>query len=102
MQGIITVLFFIIIFVIGLFYLYAGVVGIGIEFGRGWAVAAIVAGMMRFSLPLAVGAFFYATNVWGWGTLGSLLFAFPFAGVQILLLTGNLFAIAANKFSARG
>ena len=99
MQGVLTFLLFIAMFAIGIFYLYAGVVGIGIEFGTGWAIAAFIAAMvLRFSLPLSVGAFFYATNVWGWGTLGGLVFAFPFVGLQLLLLTGNIFVIVADKF----
>ena len=99
MQGIITFILVIGMFAIGIFYIYAGFVGISIEFGSGWATGALLAAMfLRFSLPLSVGAFFYAANVWGWGTLGSLAFAFPIIGLQLLLLTGNLFSIIADKF----
>lgn len=86
-------------FALGLFYLYVGVVGIGIQFGGGWATGAILAAIfLRFSLPLALGAFFYASSVWGWGTIGSLAFAFPLFGLQLLLFTGNLFSIISDKF----
>jgi len=74
MQGSISFFFFILIFAISIFYVYAGVVGINIEFGSGWATGALLAAMfLRFSLPLSVGAFFYATNVWGWGTLSEVV-----------------------------
>lgn len=98
MQGVFSFLAILVVLAVSLLYFYTGVAGISIEFGRGWAIAtAIIAGVFRFTLPLSVGAFFYASNIWGWGTLGSILFAFPFLGIQLLLLTGGVLATIADK-----
>jgi len=68
----------------GLFQAYAGYVGIAHHFGIGWAIAAILAAIfMRFSLPLAIGSFFGAMNVWGWPWYGALAFSFPMLALMI-------------------
>ena len=61
----------------GLIQIYAGWVGIQHHLGNGWAVAAMVAMCFRFSLPLTIGAFFCATDIWGWHWAGALLFVCP-------------------------
>jgi hypothetical protein len=68
----------------GLFQAYAGYVGIAYHFGIGWAIAAILAAIfIRFSLPLAIGSFFGAMNVWGWPWYGALAFSFPMLALMI-------------------
>jgi hypothetical protein len=50
----------------------------GIENGVGfyWAVLAVAAlGLIRFDLPLVVGAYFHATNAWSWHPAMAVLFA---------------------------
>lgn len=68
----------------GLFQAYAGYVGIAYHFGIGWAIAAILAAIfIRFSLPLAIGSFFGAMNVWGWPWYGAFAFSFPMLALMI-------------------
>lgn len=68
----------------GLFQAYAGYVGIAYHLGIGWAIAAILAAIfIRFSLPLAIGSFFGAMNVWGWPWYGALAFSFPMLALMI-------------------
>jgi hypothetical protein len=56
----------------------AGYAGIEHSLGHFWAVAAVVVLIFfRISLPLTVGAFFGAMNVWGWHWALALLFAAP-------------------------
>lgn len=64
--------------------LVAGFVGIEHEVGTWWAWGAVaVALLMRFTLPLTVGAFFGAMYVWHWHWLAALLFAAP--GLLLML-----------------
>ena len=67
-----------------LFILYAmaqigaGFFGIHYHLGPVWAWLAIGAGFgFRFTLPLTIGAFFGATDVWGWHWAIALLFVAP-------------------------
>lgn len=65
----------------------------GIEHGAGnvWAVAALFAAVLfRFTLPITIGAFFGAMNVWGWHWACALIFAAP--GL-VFVLPGVLAAI---------
>ncbi|PJE78255.1 hypothetical protein CI610_02817 [invertebrate metagenome] len=69
---------FILFFLFGIAQLVAGYVGIDYHFGAGWAVAALVASLMfRFTLPITIGAFFGAMDVWGWHWALSALFVAP-------------------------
>lgn len=62
----------------GVFQLYAGFVGIDHSYGSFWAWAALIAAMpFRFTLPITIGAFFCAMNVWGWHWAWAALFALP-------------------------
>ena len=80
--------------VLGIIQLYAGAVGITYYWGAGWAgVVIFLCLMFRVSLPLTIGSFYCALNVWGWHWLYSLLFAAPglvfivpsvFIGIYIL------------------
>jgi hypothetical protein len=56
----------------------AGYEGIEHGLGSGWAIAALfVALSLRFTLPITIGAFFGAIQVWGWHWALALGFALP-------------------------
>ena len=75
----------------GLVQIYAGFVGIQHHLGTGWAVGALVAAfVIRFTLPITVGSFFCAMNVWGWPWVGSLVFAVPGLAFMALMIPGAL------------
>lgn len=58
--------------------LFVGFVGIEDGLGMIWAWVALVAALMfRFTLPITVGSFFGAMNVWGWHWAFAALFAAP-------------------------
>jgi hypothetical protein len=62
----------------------AGFEGISHALGSGWAVAALfVALYWRFTLPITIGAFFGALQVWGWHW--SLALAFTLPGLVFVL-----------------
>lgn len=64
---------------------WAGYQGIQHDFGSGWAVAALGAALtLRLWMPITVGAFFCALEIWGWHWAGALLFAAP--GMLFMLL----------------
>jgi hypothetical protein len=56
----------------------AGYAGIEHGMGQFWALTALFAALLlRFTLPITIGAFFGALHVWGWHWAGALLFAVP-------------------------
>ncbi len=63
---------------IGLAQMVIGYIGIDYHFGAGWAIGAVVLALMfRFSLPLTVGTFFGAMDVFGFSFIVSLLITLP-------------------------
>lgn len=67
-----------------IFYLYSGFVGLADAAGAGWAWGAVaVLVVIRFSLPMTVGAFLCASEVWDWHPAAALAWALP--GLLILL-----------------
>jgi hypothetical protein len=63
---------------IGAIQIYVGFLGIEFHLGEGWAWGAIAVGFIfRLMLPLTVGTFFGAMDVWGWPWYGALLIAAP-------------------------
>lgn len=65
-------------FAFGLAQFYLGAVGLDLVIGHWWAGAAVLAAIFfRFTLPLSIGCFIYATKVWGWPWWGGVLFAAP-------------------------
>jgi len=69
---------FILFIVYGIAQIVAGYVGIDFHFGAVWAGVAIFAAFMfRFTLPITVGAFFGAMDVWHWHWALAALFAAP-------------------------
>lgn len=88
----------ILIAVYGIAQIVAGYVGIQHHFGSGWAIAAIVAAFVfRFSLPITIGSFFGAMNVWGWHWILALVFAAPGLAFMMLMIPGAL-ANMKNKY----
>ncbi|MEN5003240.1 hypothetical protein [Stenotrophomonas indicatrix] len=62
----------------GLVQLWAGWAGLEDAFGSGWAIAAVLAAIFfRFTLPVVVGGFLCAKNIWEWHWFFALLFAAP-------------------------
>lgn len=56
--------------------LVAGFEGVVNGMGIYWAVLAVAAlGLLRFDLPLVIGAYFHATNAWSWHPAMAVLFA---------------------------
>lgn len=69
-----------VVFFLG-FAIAQGVIGfLGVEyhFGSGWAIGVLVlAFVFRFTLPLTIGTFFGALDVFGWPWYGALLITLP-------------------------
>lgn len=60
------------------FYLITGLAGIDHHLGLFFSIlAALALVVFRFSIPIAVGCFFGARDVWGWHWIGALLFTLP-------------------------
>ena len=80
-------------FVLAIAQLIAGYIGIQHHLGTIVAVLAVLAAFaLRFTLPLTIGAFFGAMNVWGWPWYGALAFALPGLAFMALMIPGALAA----------
>jgi hypothetical protein len=78
MSGILGVFGFIAFLLFGIAQLYAGYLGIEHHLGSIWAFIAIFLALgLRFTLPITIGAFFGATDVWDWHWALAALFAAP-------------------------
>lgn len=65
-------------FLLGIIQFVAGYAGISDALGTFWAILAVIVGVtLRLTLPLTIGAFFGAMNVWGWNWFASALLALP-------------------------
>lgn len=79
----------------GLLQIAAGFIGIEESIGTGWAWAALIATFVfRFTLPLTVGAFLCAMNVWEWHWLAAAAFAAP--GL-LFIIPGIFGALASSR-----
>jgi hypothetical protein len=77
--------------VFGIAQLVAGFQGISYELGAVWAYIGLAAALIfRFMLPITVGSFFGAMNVWGWPWYFALLFAAPGLAFLALIIPGAL------------
>ena len=64
--------------VYGVAQIVAGCMGINFHFGAVWAgVALFTSIIFRFTLPITIGAFFGAMDVWNWHWVFATLFAAP-------------------------
>ena len=78
----------------GIAQLVAGYVGIEHYLGSiGAFVVTILSSVLRFTLPITIGAFFGAMNVWGWHWFLAGLFAAP--GL-LFLIPGILAAVFSS------
>ncbi len=69
---------FLVFFAFSIMQLYAGFVGINLHLGTFLAfIALIMALLFRFTLPITIGAFFGAVDVWGWHWFFAILFVAP-------------------------
>lgn len=91
LDGTMGCLFAILFLAFGLLQLGAGWAGIEHSFGWGWGVAAVVAALMfRFTIPIVVGAFLCAKNIWDWHWFFAALFAAPGLLFMIPAFFGSL------------
>jgi hypothetical protein len=85
------ILFIILCIIYGSAQFIAAYAGIDFLIGSGWAITAIVASsLFRFTLPITIGAFFGAMDVWHWHWFFAALFAAP--GL-VLIVPGVLMTI---------
>jgi len=83
----------------GLSQFWAAFIGIQYHFGTGWALGALALAIFaRFTLPITIGAFFGAMDVWGWSWLISFLFAAPGLAYMAITLSAVVFS---KSFSVR-
>ena len=83
---------------IGLAQIVIGYIGIEYHFSSGWAIGAVVLALMfRFSLPLTVGTFFGAMDVFGFSFIVALLITLP--GL-LLMVPGEIAAGIAGLASS--
>jgi MFS family permease len=86
-------LFMAVVALFALAQLLAGYTGIQHHLGTVAALIALfLAFYARFTLPLTVGAFFGAWNVWGWHWFWALVFAAPGVVFVVLMFPGVLLA----------
>lgn len=80
--------------IFGLAQLVAGFAGIEHGLGAGWAWGALIAAVMfRFTLPIIIGAFFGAMNVWDWHWAFAALFAAPALAFVIPGVLASVFSL---------
>ncbi|MBP7709846.1 MAG: hypothetical protein KA100_02105 [Rickettsiales bacterium] len=78
----------------GVLQLYAGYIGIDYHFGSIWAfIAVTLAIVFRFTLPITIGAFFGAIDVWNWHWLLASLFVAP----GLVFIVPGVFIIITSK-----
>jgi len=86
--------------VFGLFQLYTGYVGMELQWGQGWAAAGMLcAFFLRITIPLMIGSYFYATDVWGWEWYFALLYIFPGLLFMLPMVAGGVISWLRDRFS---
>lgn len=101
--SILTVVLMIAMLAFGAVQIWAGFVGLDHQFGAVWAWLAIVPLLfLRSLLPLTVGAFFCALNVWGWPWYGAALFAAPGLAFALPGAIVGLYELAKASVRRRG
>lgn len=91
-----------VVFVVFLVYsaaqIYAGYLGIEHHLGVIWAFVAIAAAFVfRFTLPMTVGAFFGAMDVWGWHWALALIFAAPGLAFVVPGVLASIFSAVRQR-----
>lgn len=98
MAGVLGVFGFIAVMAFGVAQFVAGYQGIADGLGTGWAVAAMFGALaFRFMLPVTIGAFFGAMNVWGWHWAAAAVFAAPGLLALIPGVLGSVFALVKRR-----
>ena len=78
--------------------IFVGFKGIALGLSPVWAwVAVIVALVLRFTLPITIGAFYGAIHVWGWHWYWAALFAAPGLLFMVPSLVAFLVSFAPRK-----
>ena len=82
----------------GILQIVAGFLGIEYHLGTIWAAIAVgVAFGLRFTLPLTIGSFFGAMDVWGWHWIFAALFAAP----GLILVIPGMIAVVMDSMRGR-
>jgi len=96
MKGLLTAGGVILFLGYGIFQVCAGYIGIDFHFGGWWAgLALILAFIFRFSLPITIGAFFVAMDVFGWHWALAVIFAAP--GLALVIPGAIAALVSAGK-----
>ncbi len=97
LEILLNVIRFILILSYGITVTHAGYIGIDFHFGIIWAIVAIALMLVGFIFPIIIGAFFGATDVWGWHWSSALLLYLPFLIILIpLVIIAIISAIKRN------
>ena len=84
---------------VGIVQIFVGYIGIEYHLGTGFAIGALALGFLfRVMLPLTIGTFFGAMNVWGWPWYGAAALAAP--GLMFMLpalITGAVGTLLTSK-----
>jgi hypothetical protein len=85
--------------IVGLIQISVGYIGIEYHFGTGWAIGALVLGFgFRIMLPLTIGTFFGALDVWDWPWYGALALAAPgLLFVLPSLITAAIYSLSSSS-----
>jgi hypothetical protein len=82
----------------GIVQIIAGWAGIDHNFGWGWALGAVVAAFfLRFTIPIVIGCFICAHDIWGWNWFFALLFAAPGLAFMIPSVLASVFSAVSPK-----
>lgn len=94
-QGFLGISYFLLIICFLIAQVVAGYVGIDHHLGAFWAIVAVILiPFFRVTLPITIGAFFGATNVWGWHWIIALIFCAP----GILFIIPSIFISILTMF----
>lgn len=102
MGAVLTVLGVVAVLVYGLLQIYSGFVGIEAYAGPWWAWGALFASFMfRIGLPITVGAFYCAWQVWGWHWALAALWALPGLAFMLPAAIAGIFEWGRGAFASR-
>lgn len=102
MTAILTILGFVAVFVYGLFQIYSGFIGIEAYAGPWWAWGALLGSLMfRITLPITLGAFYCAWQVWGWHWALATLWALPGLAFMLPAVVAGAVAWVGDLFTRR-
>lgn len=102
MKALVIIIFIISLLIYGIAQITAAFQGIDFHFGAFWAVATIAVTLpFRFTLPITIGSFFGAMDVWQWHWTLAALFAAPGLALVVpgilVSITGILVSIIGGE-----